>query len=91
MPSLHAANAFAFALLIALQWPAFGIPSLALAFLIGISRIYVGVHWPSDVVAGALWGSAVSLLIWWARLRGVDSAGQAIREVRGANGDKPRE
>jgi undecaprenyl-diphosphatase len=64
MPSLHAANAFAFALIIALQWPAVGIPSLALALLIGISRIYVGVHWPSDVVAGVILGSAVSLLIW---------------------------
>ncbi len=73
MPSLHAANAFAFALLLALQWPALGIPSLALALLIGISRIYVGVHWPSDVVAGAIWGSAVTILLWllrnkfWAR------------------------
>ncbi len=100
MPSLHAANAFAFALLLALQWPALGIPSFALALLIGISRIYVGVHWPSDVVAGAIWGSAVSLLIWRlgkglqegaAVSRGSDSPDSPKCGGEGALAGEPRE
>jgi undecaprenyl-diphosphatase len=31
-------------------------PLLLLAFLIGFSRVYAGVHYPSDIVAGALLG-----------------------------------
>ena len=33
-----------------------GIPALILAFLIGFSRIYVHVHYPTDVIAGAIAG-----------------------------------
>jgi len=36
---------------------------LILAFLIGISRIYVGVHFPSDVFAGALVGVISATLV----------------------------
>lgn len=99
VPSLHAANAFAFALLLTLQWPALGVPSCALALLIAVSRVYVGVHWPSDVVAGAILGSAVSLLIW--RLgkglqqgaavdRGRDSPDSPKRGGEGALAGEPR-
>jgi undecaprenyl-diphosphatase len=38
--------------------------ALALTFLIGISRIYLGVHWPTDVVAGWCVGSAWAMLCW---------------------------
>jgi undecaprenyl-diphosphatase len=64
-PSAHAARAFAVALLVWLntnrRW---GAVAVAVASLIALSRVYLGVHWPSDVVVGALLG----LMLAWAML-----------------------
>lgn len=38
--------------------------ALALTFMIGVSRIYLGVHWPTDVLAGWCVGSAWAMLCW---------------------------
>lgn len=38
--------------------------ALTLTFLIGISRVYLGVHWPTDVLAGWCVGSAWAMLCW---------------------------
>ncbi|MDP2157326.1 MAG: glycosyltransferase family 39 protein [Nitrospirota bacterium] len=61
MPSNHAANAFAFAMT---AWfllrNRLGLVFVAVAALIGISRVFVGVHYPFDVAAGALVGTAAA-------------------------------
>ena len=57
VPSLHAANFFAMALVGSAGWPALAPFLYPLALAVAWSRLYVGVHWPGDVVLGAAWGS----------------------------------
>jgi len=55
-PSGHAASAFAGAWLLSKYYPRWAIPFYGLALLVAFCRIYLGVHYPSDVVAGGLAG-----------------------------------
>jgi len=59
-PSGHAASAFAFATGVGHVLPAAAAPLRALAALVGYSRVHTGVHYPGDVVAGALMGAALA-------------------------------
>lgn len=69
-PSSHAANAAAAATIVTWAAPSAGAFAIAGALLIGISRVYNGVHWPTDVLGGWLLGSALGLIcIWLYRLR----------------------
>lgn len=55
-PSDHAAIAFALASLIAIFYPKWAILLYVGVFLIAFSRVFVGVHYPTDIVAGAFVG-----------------------------------
>lgn len=60
-PSNHAANAFALATLFGSFYRKLAIPFIAIAAVVGYSRIYLGDHYPLDVVAGALLGTVLGL------------------------------
>lgn len=59
-PSGHASSAFAAARVIATLEPKLAIEAYALAAQVAASRVYAGVHFPTDVVAGALLGTGVA-------------------------------
>jgi undecaprenyl-diphosphatase len=62
MPSGHAFAAFAVATAIVLWHRRLGVPALAVAALVAASRVYLGVHFLSDVLVGAALGAAVGWL-----------------------------
>ena len=59
-PSGHSAAAFAFATGVGHVLPPAAVPLRALAALVAYSRVHTGVHYPADVVTGALLGTAVA-------------------------------
>ncbi len=59
-PSGHSSSSFACAFVLSRFAPRLTVPLFALAALIGFSRIYVGVHYPLDVLAGAILGLVVA-------------------------------
>ncbi|MEK3883667.1 phosphatase PAP2 family protein [Paenibacillus sp. PL2-23] len=63
-PSDHAAAAFAIAMMFVLFSKRIGIPFLGFAALVSYSRIWVGKHYPLDVIAGALLGIIISVVIY---------------------------
>lgn len=69
-PSSHAVNNFAAAIIFGFFYPAIFRYWLIFASLIAYSRVYCGVHYPSDILGGAIVGSlmAILLLFAWERL-----------------------
>ena len=65
MPSSHAANAFGQAMLFALLYRRWAWPLLVFAALVAISRVFVGVHYPFDVLIGTIIGAGAGYLGAW--------------------------
>ncbi|MFD4631784.1 bifunctional phosphatase PAP2/diacylglycerol kinase family protein [Streptomyces sp. NPDC058284] len=66
-PSGHSASAAAFAVGVALEAPRYGALLAPVAAAVAFSRVYVGVHYPGDVLAGCALGAAAAALTcyWW--------------------------
>jgi undecaprenyl-diphosphatase len=62
-PSDHTTLAFAVAGAILVWHRSLGVVCLVLAAALGIARVYVGVHWPSDVIGGAVVGLVAGVAV----------------------------
>jgi undecaprenyl-diphosphatase len=81
-PSGHAATSFACAVVLSRIAPRLTIPLFVLAALIAFSRVYVGVHYPFDVLAGSLLGIALGLTVATALPRLLEALRRSLRARR---------
>lgn len=68
-PSDHATASFAIAVAIFLRHRRWGLVALLAATVLSIGRVAIGVHYPSDVLAGAALGALAALTLWAPPLR----------------------
>ena len=82
-PSAHAAFSFMMATLLALWFPRYRIIFFIVAGFIGWTRIYLGVHYPTDVIAGALLGYGITrIFLQW--IPGLDIKAHYFRDEKGS-------
>jgi len=62
MPSSHIASTVAMVVVLSSIFPIMLIPGIAFSVLMGFSRIHNGMHYPSDVIMGAVLGAAYGLV-----------------------------
>lgn len=79
-PSGHTSDAMAMAMALSLMFPRWYVivPSFVWAGLVGYSRMDLGVHYPSDVLAGVVVGIGSSLVVYWAFKKRSTKAGQPV-------------
>ena len=77
-PSGHTTASFSLATTIALNMPRTAVFVLVLAFIIGMSRVYLGVHYPTDVAAGIFIGVFASLAVYLYFINYVERLGSIL-------------
>jgi undecaprenyl-diphosphatase len=77
-PSGHAVFFFALSAAVYSFNKKLGIFFLLCSTIIAISRVFVGVHWPSDILAGAVLGIIVGIIIKWLYIKSKNSIGSRI-------------
>lgn len=89
MPSSHAVNIFAAMVFLTARYRKFWPVFISIAVIVAYSRVYVGAHYPTDVIAGAALGTIMALVFYSAErgyLRGRLVKGlEALRLKRGGN------
>jgi undecaprenyl-diphosphatase len=65
-PSAHASNTMGLAFYLGRFYPALGLVAAQASILIGLSRIYTGMHFPADILAGYVYGALAGLAVAWA-------------------------
>ena len=84
-PSSHSTNIFAAMVWLSLHYRRLTPLFLTIAVLVAYSRIYVGVHYPLDVVGGACLGTSVALLFIAFETRVLPRLTRHYREGKGGN------
>jgi len=84
-PSVHAANFFAAAPVVGAVFPPLRVAAFVLAGAVSFSRVYVGDHWPSDVIGGA----ALGLFLGWLGRRALLRLERTLSAARGLGGAGP--
>ncbi len=64
-PSSHAANMGSSMFLLSMAFPPYTWLFILIALLAGLSRVYLGLHYPSDVLGGYALGLLVGFSVWW--------------------------
>ncbi|MDI1444674.1 phosphatase PAP2 family protein [Polyangium sp. 6x1] len=87
-PSGHAAGSFTFAAFVASVRPTLAVPAFVFAALVAWSRCFLAVHYPSDILVGALVGTSIGLVA--ARLRSrLDLKGSSRSGTRSPASSRP--
>lgn len=84
-PSVHATNLFAAAPILGAVFPPARVAAYVLAAAVSFSRVYVGDHWPSDVIGGA----ALGLFLGWLGRRALFRVERSLSARRERAGGEP--
>jgi undecaprenyl-diphosphatase len=87
-PSDHATAAFAIGVALLLRYRAWGVVVLVFATILALARVGMGIHYPTDVLGGAVLGTLVALTLWLPPVRRLldhvaDLAGRVLDGVAG--------